>query len=258
MMASYQNIIYEKKGRIAYITLNRPQVLNAMSQGLLDDLMDGFRQFDLDEEAWVCILTGAGDRAFSAGVDVGDFGAQTPVERQINALKRPHGFLGLAVNWKPVIAAVHGYCYGFGIILAAECDLVVAAENALFSIRELKRGLPGGSIMAQLLQWMPSKVAVEMALTGDPITAQDGFRLGLVNQVVPREQLMAAAERMAERIMDAAPLAVRGSVRIARLRSPLWQQAQLHDAALGLDTTEDFQEAVRSFAEKRPPVWRAR
>lgn len=251
---AYENVLYEKKGHIAYITLDRPAVLNAMNNPLIGDLMDALRDYDEDPEMWVAILNGAG-RTFSAGADVKQHFARGELPNTPR-----NGFLGRTQNWKPVIAAVHGYVYGIGLILATECDLIVAAEGTRFSIAEVKRGLGGGGVWARVYWWMPSKVATEMVLTGDDLDAEDAYRLGLVNRLVPEEQLMSTAEALAERILQAPPLSVRSGVRATRLPVEDLQRATAL-ASLGgprFAETDDFKEGARAFVEKRKPVWTGR
>lgn len=255
---TYQDILYEKRDHIVYITLNRPQAINAVTQRLWDELVNALLAFDLDDEAFVAILTGAGDRGFCAGIDVGDYSSLSPETRRANALRRGPSLLGRTMSWKPVIGALHGYVFGIGLSWASECDLLVAADNTRLAIREIKLGITAAGIWARVQQWMPSKVATDMALTGDYITAQEAYRLGLVNEVLPREEVMAAAERMAGRILACPPLAVRAHVRLTRLPSPFLSEAEAYTANLRLDTSEDFREAGRAFAEKRAPVWRGR
>jgi enoyl-CoA hydratase/carnithine racemase len=252
----YDAVDYRREGRICYITLNRPQVLNAANPRLLNDLRDALEEFDRDDEAWVAILAGAG-RAFCVGFDV----------KEVFATHEPGApfFAGEPVsltkveNWKPVIAAVRGYALGYGMILASECDLIVAAEDAQFALSEPKRGSFAGPSVHRLIYWMPSKVATEMILTGESIDAPTAHRLGLVNRVVPNDQLLPAARELAERLLAAAPLSVREGVRVTRLATE--RTLDLLDGWVRygrLDHTEDFKEATRAFTEKREPRWLAR
>ncbi|MBI2871672.1 MAG: enoyl-CoA hydratase/isomerase family protein [Chloroflexi bacterium] len=258
----YENVLYEVKGRIAYITLNRPQSLNAFNDPLESEVVQALREFDLEDEAWVAIISGAG-RCFSAGADVKQrFAGTTRQERRAAVVTRGggvDGFLGRTANWKPVIAAVHSYCLGVACSLTAECDLIVAAEDAQFGITELKRGIQGATIWARLWPNMASKVAAEMVLTGDPISAQEAYRMGLVNRLVPKGQHVAGAEKLAERLMEVPPLAVRSSVRMLRFAPlKLVADAELYARALRLNLTEDFEESAKAFVEKRKPVYKGR
>lgn len=248
-----QPVLYEKQGRLARITLNRPEALNAMDSALKTQLRAAFTDFDLDPEVWVAILSGSG-RCFSAGADL-----RKPGDYRAESSRIDHYYLEHPINWKPVIAAVHGYCYGNGLALAAECDVIVATEDATFSIVETKHGMPPITIFAQLAAWMGSKKVTEMILTGDPISADDAFRLGLVNRVVAtRDELIPAAEEIAERILSNPPLAVRTSVQAARksaLLSQTHREAELLFQNCGWKQTEDFQEAIAAFREGRQPVY---
>ncbi|MBI2871673.1 MAG: enoyl-CoA hydratase/isomerase family protein [Chloroflexi bacterium] len=257
----YENLLYEVKGRIAYITLNRPQSLNAFNDPLENEVFGALHEFDLDDNAWVAIISGAG-RCFSAGADVKQrFAAPSRKERAAASVRGRgiEGFLGRTLNWKPVIAAVHSYCLGVAMSLAVECDMIVASEDAQFAITELKRGIPGGRIWARTILSMGSKVAAEMAITGDPISAQEAYRLGLVNRLVPKGQHLAEAEKLAQRIMEVPPLAARSSVRVVR-HAPLQMvaDADTYLQALKLNLTEDFEESARAFVEKRKPVYKGR
>ncbi len=182
----YETINYKRKGKIAYITLNRPRVLNAFNDRMHQDLEAAFTQFDTDEEAWVCIVHGAG-KCFSAGGDMkAEFFNQSHKAEVFNSAGNLYeSFLLGAVNWKPVIAAVHNYCLGTGFDLALQSDLIVAADDTQFGITEIKRGMPGGPSSAMLHWFMPSKVANEMLLTGEYMSASEFYRLGLVNRLTP-------------------------------------------------------------------------
>jgi enoyl-CoA hydratase/carnithine racemase len=259
-MTEYETMVYERQGRIGYIKLNRPQALNAVNNQFEHDLHDALLEFDIDEEAWVAILHGAG-RSFCAGADVKQrFANMTPQERaHRDRGSNPESYLGRAINWKPVIAAVHGYALGAGMAIAAECDLVVASEDAQFGITETKRGLAGGRVWAKLNAYMPSKIATEMLITGEPMPASELYRLGFINRLAPPGQHLQAAEELAQKVLKAPPLSVRAGVRLSR---KLWVQpsaeADAYLQTLHLHHSEDFKEASQSFVEKRPPVYRAR
>ena len=169
------------------------------------------------------------------------------------------GYLGRSINWKPVIAAVHGYALGAGTSIAAECDLIVASEEAQFGITETKRGLPGARVWAKMNAFMPSKIVTEMVITGEPVGAAELYRLGLINRLVPTGGHLEAAEELAEKILKAPPLASRAGVRLTRRQwvEPLYD-ANMYVQPLRLHQTEDFQEASRSFVEKRAPEYKAR
>ena len=259
-MIEYETMTYERKGRIAYIMFNRPQVLNAVNSQFEQDLHEALLEFDTDEDAWVGIIHGAG-RAFCAGADIKQrFVVMTPQESARRERgPNPEGYLGRTINWKPVIAAVHGYALGAGIVIAAESDMIVASEDARFGITETRRGLAGGRIWAKVNAFMPSKIASEMVITGEPVEAAELYRLGLINRLVPNGFHLSAAEALAEKVLKAPPLATRVGVKLTRRQ---WVQtgaeADMQTLPLKLHMSEDFKEASRSFMEKRPPEYKAR
>ena len=157
-MTEYETMTYDRKGRTAYIMFNRPQALNAVNRQFEEDLHEALLEFDVDDEAWVAIIHGAG-RAFCAGADIKQrFVEMTPQESARRERgPNPEGYLGRSINWKPVIAAVHGYALGAGIVIAAECDMIVASEDAKFGISETRRGLAGGRIWAKSTPSCPRK-----------------------------------------------------------------------------------------------------
>ncbi|MCG2621300.1 enoyl-CoA hydratase-related protein [Arthrobacter sp. I2-34] len=274
---NYQTIEFTNDGRIAYLKLNRPERLNALSDQLESEIRTALMEFDLDDRLWVLIIHGEG-KAFCAGLDVKEhssfsFGSddQTRSEKALAALRAGHlggaqhlrgtggeGWLGRTANYKPVIAAVHGYALGGGAHLAAECDLIVAAEDARFAIAETMTGMSGSRTWAKIKTFMPSKVASEMLITGRRMEAAELYRLGLVNRLVPEGQHLKAAEELAREVLQAPPLATRDAVRVTRkqwvpLATELDEQMQLSR----LDLTNDFREANRAFAEKRTPNFQA-
>jgi enoyl-CoA hydratase/carnithine racemase len=259
-VTEYETMTYERKGKIGYIMFNRPRSLNAMNDQLEKDLAAAYLEFDADEEAWVAILHGTG-RCFCAGADIKqNFAGRTPEQAAAQARGRsPEAYLGRAINWKPVIAAVHGYALGGGTSVAAECDLIVASEEAMFGITETKRGLPGGRVWAKVGAFMPSKIATEMLITGEQISAPELYRLGFINRLVPTGKHLEAAEELARQVLKTPPLASRAGVRLSRRQ---WVQpsadADMYIQALKLDLSEDFKESSQSFVEKRAPEYHAR
>jgi enoyl-CoA hydratase/carnithine racemase len=253
----------ERKDRVAVVTWNRPEVMNALDADATDELDGIFDDLARDRDVWVVVVTGAGDRAFCAGADL-----KAMVERNASGAPRrepgPNGFAGLVKRdfAKPVVAAVNGLAYGGGFEVVLACDLAVADERARFALPEVKRGIvaaAGG--LVRLSTRIPLAVAEEMALTGDPITAQRAAELGLVNRVVPAGRSVDAALELAERVAANAPLAVRLSKTLLRravstAEDELWRL----QAALGrnLLASADASEGPRAFAEKRAPVWRGR
>jgi enoyl-CoA hydratase/carnithine racemase len=263
---SYQYAIYEKKGRIAYVTLNRPEVMNALHADANRELSAIWTDFRDDPEVWVAILTGAGDRAFSAGNDLKVTAAGGGTST--GGYPGPPivgGFGGLTSRFdifKPIIAAVNGYALGGGLELALACDIIVCAEHARLGLPEPRVGLMAGAGgVHRLPRHIPFKVAMGMILTGRHITAQEAYRLGLVNEVVPLSELMPTAERWANEILACAPLSVRASKQAALqgLGLPLEEaMSRRYELVTAMRESEDLKEGPRAFAEKRPPRWTGR
>jgi enoyl-CoA hydratase/carnithine racemase len=250
-------ILYENRGRVAIVTINRPESRNAINRDVREGLIAAWQRFANDGEARVAILTGAGDKAFCAGADLKEM-AQT----KLGSL--PRNFLPtLNVNIlmsKPVIAAVNGVAYAGGWALVQMCDIVVASESARFAITEAKvgRGMPWA---VPLTHMIPQKVLLEILLTGDPITAQRAYEIGFVNHVVPQDQLMPKALALAETIAENAPLTVAAAKEMVYLATDTGRMAGLEAARHLFDhvyRSEDAQEGPRAFAEKRKPQWKGR
>jgi enoyl-CoA hydratase/carnithine racemase len=262
----YQFIRYQVAGRIAVITINRPDVLNAIHPPASAELKDAWRRVREDRNVWVAILTGAGDRAFCAGMDLKWAAAHADERRRSSAPDLTVHFGGLVDApdrfdlWKPVIAAVNGVAAGGGCELALACDIVVAAEHARFGQPEVKRGLiAGAGGVHRLPRAIPLKIAMGLLLTGRLITAQEAHRWGLVNEVVPAGEALAAARRWAEEILEASPLAVQATKQAALLglERPLADalDERHYPAVARLRASEDPVEGPLAFAEKRPPRW---
>ncbi|HEX2173066.1 MAG TPA: enoyl-CoA hydratase/isomerase family protein [Dehalococcoidia bacterium] len=261
-MQKFETILYERRGRICYITLNRPEILNAVNDQLGYEVNEAYHAFDTDPEAWVAILSGAG-RAFCSGADVRQ--RQLRPREELERMGSPAGrgaresALGQMVNWKPVIAAVHGYAYGAGYALAVDCDLIVAAEGTKFQITEVVRGLGAPQHWVSAWFWSGSRLANEMALTGRAVPAEEMIQHGMVNRVVPRDQLMQAAEELAEAILANPPLGVRANARMMRhYVREMQDRARMYGDALRLHLTEDFRESASAFIEKRKPTYQGR
>lgn len=262
---AYETIIYEKKDQIAHITLNRPRILNAYNDTMGDELLQAHRDFDQDDDLHVLIISGAG-RAFCSGADVRQRQLRSLDEMKrlggpAGGIKPAGGLLGLGqtVNWKPVIAAVHGYVLGAGFGLAMACDVIVAAEGTQFQIREVQRGIAGAQHWATTWFWGGGRMATEIALTGRYFTAEEAGQLGIVNRVVPHEQVVTAAEALAGEIMTNPPLSVRANVRVSRwFARRMEDECTYYTGGVGLHMTEDFRESAQAFMEKRPANFKGR
>jgi enoyl-CoA hydratase/carnithine racemase len=255
-------VLFEAHDRVALITLNRPESLNAINPPLGAALTDAMVRFRDDPELWVAILTGAGERAFCAGADL-KWRAQNEEQARAPRDSGQPGFISPELGlYKPVIAAVNGYAVGGGLELAMACDLIVAAEHAQLGLPEPRRGLmaDAGGIQ-RLIRRVPWNVAMGMILTGTFVTAAEAHRIGLVNEVVPKEQLMPAAERWAAAILECSPLAVQAAKQAA-LQGAGWPlevaMSRSYPLHQRLRQSEDFVEGPRAFAEKRKPVWTGR
>ena len=259
-------VLVERRDAVMIITINRPEARNAVNGDVHMGVGRAMEEADADPSVWAVIITGSGDKAFCAGADLK---AASRGERFVpsNAKERDWGFAGYVTHHisKPTIAAVNGFALGGGTELLLASDLAVASENASFGLPEVKRGIFAGAGGAfRITAQVPQKVAMEMLLTGDPITAQRALELGLVNAVVPQAQVMDAALALAARITVNAPLSVQASKRVARgmadgrveREEPLWALSRSEGAALM--QSEDAREGPKAFAEKRAPVWKAR
>jgi enoyl-CoA hydratase/carnithine racemase len=259
---TYERILVEAKGPICYITLNRPDKLNAADDLMVSELDDAFFEFDADQDLQVAILSGAG-RAFCSGADVRQ--RQLRSYEEMRRLGGPAGRgargdgLTDTVNWKPVIAAVHGYALGLGFGLVGRADLVVAAEGTRFQIREVQRGIAGTQHWVSTWFYTGSRFANEIALTGRMFTAEEALQQGMINRVVPGDDVLRTAEEIAEQIMENPPLSVRANVRMMRwFVSEMQRQSRLYTQGIGLHLTEDFRESATAFMEKRKPVFKGR
>lgn len=250
-------VIYEKQDRIATITLNRPEALNAYNLEMVRELNQIWADLKADDGVWVGILTGAGTRAFCTGHDMKEI-EQWSASREAEI---PTFWYGEVEIYKPIIAAVNGHCLGGGCSMALACDIRVAAEHATFGYPQPKYGLMSMGGHQRLPRMLPPGIAMELILTGRTLSAQEAHRWGIVNQVVPQDELMAAARRLAEDIRANAPLAVQASKEafLRGQRMPLLEGIRLAKELFGrILLTEDGQEGLRAFREKRTPVWRGR
>ena len=250
---------YERDGQIVTLTLNRPEKLNAFNDELVGALSEELHRFDMDDEAHVAILCGTG-RAFSSGADVQQ--RQLRSREEFLRLGGPQGrgthssdLLTKAVNWKPVIAAPHGYVLGLSVGIVLECDLIVAEEGTKFQVTETGRGL-GASKYWSLMHFRGGAAfTMEAALTGRFFTAEEAFKANLINRVAPKGKYLDVARELAAEVAKNPPLSVRSTVRLRRWYMDRMSREVMHMAAPErLYLTEDFQEAARAFTEKRKPA----
>ena len=248
---------YEVEDGVGWLTIDRAEAANALSEAVRQGLWDGFRAFDADDSAAVLVLTGAGEKAFCAGGDLKEMAATSLEVPPPDFLP----YLGRNIHIdKPVIAAVNGVAYAGGFLLAQQCDLVIAAAHAKFAITEAKwgRGAPWAAPLPRLI---PPRVAMELLLTAEPMDAQRAYEVGLVNRVVPGDQLREVAQTMARTIAGNAPLSVRASKALVHAVAELGETAAWDEGNKLFEPaylSEDAQEGPRAFREKRPPVWQAR
>ena len=252
----------ERDGRIFTVTIDRPESMNALHPPANQELQELFDEFASDDDLWVAILTGAGDRAFSAGNDL-KYTASNEGALRTGTMNSFGGLTARFDCWKPVIAAVNGVAMGGGFEVALACDLIIASEKAVFALPEPKVGLAalaGG--VHRLPRQIGLKRAMGMILTARRVSAQEGLELGFVNEVVPHDALMGAARRWAEQIAECAPLSIRASKQCVMQgldqASVADAMATRYEQVRVLLKSEDFIEGPRAFAEKRDPVWKGR
>jgi enoyl-CoA hydratase len=261
-MAEFQNLKFEKREQIAYVTINRPDKLNALNQAVMGELREVFTQIKDDPEVRVAILTGTGEKAFVAGADIGELNKNNPVEAKAYTHKG-QAVLDLIENLgKPVIACLNGYALGGGCELAMACSFRLASENAKIGQPEVKLGIIAGYGGSQRLPRLVGKgLALQILLTGEQITAQEAHRIGLVNEVVPQAELISRAEAVAKKIIANAPLAIQYTLEAVNkgmemsLAEGLFLEATLFSVACA---TEDKKEGTSAFLEKRTANFKGR
>lgn len=255
---AYRHCLYEKQGPLLTLTLNRPHVLNALHPEAHHELADAFDRYAADPGLRVCIVTGAGERAFCVGTDLKALAATGDHD------KPSTGFAGITHRfdlWKPLIAAVNGHCLGGGMEILAACDIGVASSSAQFGLPEPRVGLAalGGGLLQRLPRQIGMKDAMALVLTGSPISADEAKRIGLLNDVVAAECVMARARQYAADILACAPLAVQASKQIMLQSLAVADLAQtMHEnypAAARMLGSKDAIEGPLAFAQKRRPNW---
>lgn len=255
---SYEFVSTQRDGHILIVTMNRPNVYNAMHAPMHNEMSAIWDEYAADQELWVAVLTGAGEKAFSAGNDL-KYTAQGG-----KGTAPPSGFAGLSSRFdleKPIIAAVNGFAMGGGFETALSCDIIIAADTATFALPEVKVGLfAAASGVQRLSRQIGRKPAVEMMLTGRHVSAEEGEALGFVNQVVAKDKLMDAAMTKARELCAVSPSSIKATKRILNHMDKLDQlEASLaysREVMATLRDTEDFKEGVNAFVEKRSPAWK--
>jgi len=259
---TFANILYEKKGAIAYVTLNRPKVMNALSHATWEDLEAALTEAGADDAVRGVILTGAGDKAFIAGADISELAHVSAVQAEQSSAYGQK-VLNLIENLgKPVIAAVNGFALGGGCETAMACTIRIASENAKFGQPEIKLGLiPGGGGTQRMPRLVGKGRALQLILSGEMISAQEAYRIGLVNEVVPAADLITRSEAILNQIFANAPIAVRYTLEAVNkgLETTQDEGLSLEASYFGLcAATEDKKEGTTAFLEKRKPQFQGR
>jgi enoyl-CoA hydratase len=255
----FENLLIERDGPVAVLTFNRPKVLNALNAQTMDELRRALLEWRRDPEVRAVVLTGAGERSFIAGADINELAVQTPTSGREHALRGQHVFDLIENLGKPVLAAINGFAFGGGCELAMACTLRIAADTATIGQPEIKLGIiPGYAGSQRLARLVGKGRALEMILTGAPVSAAQAFAMGLVNRVVPAAELMTDAREWAHELADRAPVAVRLAIdAVNKGLEMAFGEACAYEATLfGLTAaTEDMREGTRAFLEKRKPVF---
>jgi len=259
---SYLTILYDVRDAIAFVTINRPDKLNALNDQVVEDLRDAAERIATDPEVRGALITGAGPKAFIAGADIADLARQGPFDGKARALRGQAVLRRLETCGKPVIAAVNGFALGGGCELAMACHIRVASENARFGQPEVKLGIIPGYAGTQRLPRLVGKGrALQLLLGGEMIDAQEAYRIGLVNKVVPADQLLAEAEQLLRGILAQGPVAVRLVLEAVErgLEMTLDEASNLEANLFGLlASSKDMREGLTAFLEKRPPKFEGR
>lgn len=259
---AFENVLFEFKNQIAYVTINRPKVLNALNLKTILELMAIFSKIKSDNKILGCILTGAGQKAFVAGADINEIIQQMPISGKDFSLRGQGVFNFIEDLGKPVIAAVNGYALGGGCEIAMACTMRIASENAKFGQPEVSLGIiPGYGGTQRLPRLIGKGRAMELILTGEAIDAQEAYRIGLVNKVVPPGELISSCEELLQKIFTKGPLAVRLAIEAVNhglrvtLHEGLYNEASLFGLACA---TEDMREGTKAFIEKREAKFKGR
>jgi enoyl-CoA hydratase/carnithine racemase len=257
---AFENLLIDRDGSIAVVTINRPRVLNALNSQTIDELRRAMLDLKSDAQVRAIIVTGAGEKSFVAGADINELAVQTPAGGREHALAGQHVLDVIENLGKPVIAAINGFALGGGCELAMACTLRVAADSARLGQPEISLGLiPGYAGTQRLSRLVGKSKAIEICLTGAPISADDALRIGLVNRVVPAAALMDEARKLAAQLAAAAPVAMRYIISAINkgLEMPFAEACQYEATLFGLvASTDDMREGTRAFLEKRKPVFK--
>jgi enoyl-CoA hydratase/carnithine racemase len=260
---AYEFITVEKENHITTLTINRPEVMNAIHPPISQEMDAVLNEFAEDPDEWVCIITGAGDRAFSAGNDLKFQATEGPAAVVEGFAKCKGGFGGITSRFdcfKPFIAAVNGLALGGGFEIAMSCDIIVASENASFGLPEPRVGLMAGAGgVHKLPRQIPYHLAMGMMLTGRRVPAQEAAQYGIVNEVVPLDKLMETANKWAAQVLECAPLSVRASkeAAIKGMEMPLEKaMTEVFPGMTAMYSSEDLMEGPMAFVEKRKPQWK--
>ncbi|HKO05993.1 MAG TPA: enoyl-CoA hydratase-related protein [Candidatus Acidoferrales bacterium] len=259
---AYENLLYEVREKIAWITFNRPKVLNALNHATMAELGQALRAAGEDDAVRVVILTGAGEKAFVAGADINELAKMNPVTGQQTSLFGQGVVRQFETMGKPSIAAINGFCLGGGCEMALACSLRVASKTAKIGQPEVKLGImPGYGGSQRLTRLVGKGLAHEMILTGEMISAEEALRIGLVNRVTEPGELLSTCEALARKIIAQAPLAVRYSMEAIErgMEMPQEEGLYLEATLFGLcASTEDMREGTRAFLEKRPAEFKGK
>ncbi|HEX2253351.1 MAG TPA: enoyl-CoA hydratase-related protein [Thermoanaerobaculia bacterium] len=256
-----RTILEERDGRVAILTINRPDKLNALNQQVRDEMLELLAALEADDSVGVVVITGAGEKSFIAGADIGEFAGRSPFDQR-EAMRSPRIFDVMASYSKPVIAMINGFCLGGGCELAMSCDLRVASEKARFGQPEINLGLiPGGGGTQRLPRLVGTGQAMRLILSGDMIGAEEALRLGLVELVVPAEELRAKTLELAGKIAAKSPLTLRVAKEAVRASESLSIDDGIRyerDLFCLCFSSEDKEEGVDAFLGKRPAEWKGR